>query len=58
MSSSYQDMTIEQLEQKRQEIYEMAKRDALRGYILGAQEMRAEAQRIEEEIARRQRGDA
>lgn len=57
MSSPYDEMTLEELKQKRQDVYRLAKQDLARGHVHGARDMRAEAQRIEDEIARRRRGD-
>ncbi len=53
MSNPYTAMTLQELKEKRQEIYGLALKDLDRGHIYGAQDMRAEAQRIEDEIARR-----
>jgi len=57
MSNPYEDMTMSELREKRQEVYELAQKDVERGHIHGARDMRAEAQRIEDEMARRNGGD-
>jgi len=53
MSNPYATMTLQELKEKRQEIYGLALKDLERGHIYGARDMRAEAQRIEDEISRR-----
>jgi len=53
MSNPYATMTLQELKEKRQDVYELALTDMERGQIYGARDMRAEAQRIEDEIARR-----
>jgi len=57
MSNPYATMTLQELKEKRQEVYGLALQDLERGHIYGARDMRAEAQRIEDEIARR-RGES